>query len=102
MTDINGIGSGLGKGPISLNTEPLASRVQRRSPGFSDRLKSAVLDVNSKQHIGDASIEAVIQGEMGIHEGMMALGKANTSLKLLAQVRNKAMAAYNEIMRMQV
>ena len=100
MADINGIGSGLGK--ISLNTEPLASRIQRRSPGFSDRLKAAVLDVNTKQHIGDDSIEAVIQGEMGIHEGMLALGKASTSLKLLAQVRNKAMAAYNEVMRMQV
>ena len=102
MTDINGIGSGIGKGRISLNTEPLASRLQRRSPGFSDRLKAAVLDVNSKQQIGDDAIEAVIQGKMGIHEGMMALGTANTSLKLLAQVRNKVMAAYNEVMRMQV
>ena len=100
MADINGIGSGIGK--ISLNPESLASRIQRRSPEFSERLKSAVLDVNSKQHIGDESIEAVIQGEMGIHEGMLALGKANTSLKLLAQVRNKVMAAYNEVMRMQV
>ena len=101
MTDINGIGKGIG-GKISLNTESLANRVQRRSPEFSERIKAAVLDVNSRQHIGDESIEAVIKGEMGIHEGMLALGKANTSLKLLAQVRNKAMTAYNEIMRMQV
>ncbi len=100
MADINGIGSGIGK--ISLNTESLSSRIQRRSPEFSERLKSAVLDVNSKQNFGDESIEAVIQGEMGIHEGMLALGKANTSLKLLAQVRNKVMTAYNEVMRMQV
>ena len=98
MTDINGIA----KGKISLNTEPLAHRIQRRSPEFSERLKSAVLDVNSNQKIGDASIEAVIKGEMGIHEGMLALGKANTSLNLLAQVRNKVMTAYNEVMRMQV
>ncbi len=40
--------------------------------------------------------------KMGIHEGMLALGKANISLKLLAQVRNKVMTAYNEVMRMQV
>lgn len=100
MADINGIGSRIGK--ISLNTESLSSRIQRRSPEFSERLKSAVLDVNSKQNFGDESIEAVIQGEMGIHEGMLALGKANTSLKLLAQVRNKVMTAYNEVMRMQV
>jgi len=39
---------------------------------------------------------------MEIHEGMMAVGKAETSLKILAQVRNKVMAAYNEVMRMQI
>ena len=98
MTDISGIGNG----KISLNTEPLAQRIQRRDPEFSERIKAAVLDVNSKQHIADDSIEAVIQGEMGIHEGMLALGKASTTLKLLAQVRNKVMAAYSEVMRMQV
>jgi flagellar hook-basal body complex protein FliE len=102
MTNINGLDNGLGSGKISLNTESLAHRIQRRSPEFSERLKSAVLDVNSNQNIGDASIEAVIKGEMGIHEGMLALGKANTSLKLLTQVRNKVMTAYNEVMRMQI
>jgi flagellar hook-basal body complex protein FliE len=39
---------------------------------------------------------------MGIHEGMMAIGKAETSLKILAKVRNKVMAAYSEVIRMQV
>lgn len=98
MTNINGIG----KGKLSLHREPLPSIVQRRNPEFSQRLKSAVLDVNSNQHIADDSVEAVIQGKLGIHEGMLALSKAKTSLKVLAQVRNKAMTAYNEIMRMQV
>ena len=102
MADINGIANGSGNGKISLNTESLSKKIKRRDPEFSERIKAAVLDVNSKQHTGDDSIEAVIKGEMGIHEGMLALGKANTSLKLLAQVRNKAMTAYNEIMRMQV
>jgi len=102
MADINGVGSGIGNGRISLNPESMVRRIERRSPEFSERIKAAVLDVNSKQHIADDSIEAVIQGKMGIHEGMLALGKANTSLKLLAQVRNKVMSAYNEVMRMQV
>ncbi|MCP3941219.1 MAG: flagellar hook-basal body complex protein FliE [Desulfobacteraceae bacterium] len=98
MLDINGVANG----KISLNTESLGDRIKRRSPEFAERIKAAVLDVNSKQHEGDEAIESVIKGEMGIHEGMLALGKANTSLKLLAQVRNKAMTAYNEVMRMQV
>ncbi len=96
MTDIDGINR------ISLNTEPIPQKITRRDSEFAQRIKKAVDDVNAKQHIADESIEKVIQGEMGIHEGMMALSKASTSLKVLAQVRNKIMTAYNEVMRMQV
>jgi len=98
MAAINEISSG----KTNLRREPVNQRVERRNPEFAQRLKSAVLDVNNKQHIADDSVEAVIEGRLGIHEGMMALGKASTTLKVLAQVRNKAMTAYNEIMRMQV
>jgi len=94
--------SEIGPGKLSLHREPVRDRVERRSPEFAQRLKSAVLEVNNNQHIADDSVEAVIEGRLGIHEGMMALGKASTSLKVLAQVRNKAMTAYNEVMRMQV
>ncbi|NOX35006.1 MAG: flagellar hook-basal body complex protein FliE [Deltaproteobacteria bacterium] len=87
---------------VSLNTEPLADKLNRRNPEFAQRIEAAIKDVNSDQHIADDSIEKVIQGQMGIHEGMIALLKAETSLKVLAQVRNKVMAAYNEVMRMQV
>ena len=96
MTEIKGINT------ISLNTEPLPQKISRRNPEFAQRIEAAIQDVNKKQHIADDSIEKVIQGEMGIHEGMMAISKANTSLKILAQVRNKVMSAYNEVMRMQV
>lgn len=96
MTQIKGIG------PINLKTEPLEKKIERRNPEFSRRIEQAVKDVNKKQHIADDSIEKVIKGEMGLHEGMMAIGKADTSLKILAQVRNKVMTAYNEVMRMQV
>lgn len=97
MADINGIDN-----RISLHTEPVGSRVHRRDPAFAQRLKAAVSDVNDRQHTADDAVQAVIKGEMGIHEGMLALGKASTSLKLLAAVRNKAMTAYDEIKRMQV
>ena len=96
MTGIKGINR------MSLNTESLPDKISRRNPEFSERIKAAILDVNGKQQIADDSIEKVIKGEMEIHEGMMAVSQAETSLKILAQVRNKVMAAYNEIMRMQI
>ena len=96
MNGINGIHK------ISLNTESLARKIDRRTPEFAQRMEAAIKDVNAKQNIADDSIEKVIKGEMGIHEGMMVMGKADTSLKILAQVRNKVMTAYNQIMQMQV
>ena len=87
---------------ISLRGESMADRISRRDPSFAQRLEAAVSDVNVKQHQADTAIEKVIKGEMGIHEGMQMMGKADTTLRLLAQVRNKAMTAYNEIMRMQI
>jgi len=89
-------------GKLSLYRETMADRVAKRRPEFMERLESAVLEVNNNQHVADDSVEAVIEGRLGIHEGMMALSRASTSLKVLAQVRNKAMGAYNEVMRMQV
>lgn len=97
MSEINGIGN-----KLSLNTESVSNRVSRRNPEFFQRLKSAVSEVNQNQHNADAAAEMVIKGEMGIHEGMRLMGRASTTLKVLAQVRNKAMTAYNEISRMQV
>lgn len=91
-----------GMNRISLNTEPLQDKISRRNPEFAERIKAAILNVNEKQQVADDSIEKVIKGEMEIHEGMMAVSQAETSLKILAQVRNKVMAAYNEIMRMQI
>jgi len=37
-----------------------------------------------------------------IHEAMIATEKAETAVKLLVQIRNKALEAYNEILKMQV
>ncbi|MCG8640435.1 MAG: flagellar hook-basal body complex protein FliE [Desulfobacterales bacterium] len=96
MDGINGINR------ISVDTETIPERIGRKNPEFANRIKAAVEDVNSNQHRADDAIEKVIKGEMGIHEGMLTIGKASTSLKILAQTRNKVMAAYNEIRRMQI
>ncbi|MCD4743018.1 MAG: flagellar hook-basal body complex protein FliE [Desulfobacteraceae bacterium] len=91
-----------GANKILLNAEPLANKIKRRDVSFAQKVKAAVEDVNLKQHQADQAIEKVLNGELGVHEGMMALGKADTSLRLLTQVRGKVMEAYKEIIRMQV
>ncbi len=87
------------EGIISSPTQTLR---KTRDQGFGSRLKAAIQEVNQNQQSADQAIEKVVKGELGIHEGMMAIGKADRSLKLLLQIRNKVMEAYKEISRMPV
>jgi len=70
---------------------------------FGDMLKTAVGDVNSLQNQADSKIQKLVSGEeVDIHGSMIAMQKAEISLQLVMQVRNKIVSAYDEIVRMQV
>jgi flagellar hook-basal body complex protein FliE len=91
--------------PNLSKINPLQKKNNEVSPGgpsFSERMKSAVSEVNNKQHFADKSIQGVIQNKVGIHEGMLAIQEADISFRLLVQVRAKAMEAYKEIIHMPV
>ncbi|ACV67947.1 flagellar hook-basal body complex protein FliE [Desulfohalobium retbaense] len=70
---------------------------------FRDTLLEAVQEVDSQKKTANTAIlDSTTGGGTSIHETMVAMEKAGTSMKLMVQVRNKAMDAYKEIMRMQV
>jgi flagellar hook-basal body complex protein FliE len=70
---------------------------------FGDLLGKMVGKVNDLQHNADSSIQSLATGESkGLHEVMLAVEKASVSFQMLTQVRNKALEAYQEIMRMPV
>lgn len=68
--------------------------------GFADKLRNAIQQTNESQLEADKSIEQVVQGTLGIHEGMLKIQEADISLRLLLQVRTKVMEAYREIKNM--
>ena len=71
--------------------------------GFGKFLEEMVSKVNEQQGAADKSIQALATGESkGLHEVMLAVEKASVSFQMLTQVRNKAVEAYQEIMRMPV
>lgn len=84
---------------------PLSSGSDEATPGanFTDYLKKSMGDVNELLNSADkkASDLAVGRSE-NLHDASIAMEKAETALKLLVQVRNKALDAYHEIMRMQL
>jgi flagellar hook-basal body complex protein FliE len=73
------------------------------APGFADMLKSALADTSRLQVEADRAAVALQTGEAkNIHEVTIAMEKAEVSLRLMVSMRNKAVEAYQEIMRMQV
>ena len=73
------------------------------SEGFGKLLKEAVSEVNKLQMEAGEAMQKLAVGEgEGIHETMIAMEKAGLSFKMMMQVRNKVLAAYQEIIRMQM
>jgi flagellar hook-basal body complex protein FliE len=71
--------------------------------GFGEALKKAVQDIDSLQKQADQEVARVQLHDTGsIHAAMIALEKADLSLRTMIQVRNKVLEAYQEIMRMSV
>ena len=69
---------------------------------FGDVLQDFVSQVDQTQHQYEQAIDAVQRGETdNLHRVMLAQGQAQLSLKLAAEVRNKLVEAYKEVMRTQ-
>lgn len=71
--------------------------------GFAAVLKSSLAEVNAMQAKADEAITALATGEKtSLHDTMIAMEQADVSFRLMMQVRNKIVEAYQEILRMQV
>lgn len=70
---------------------------------FANVLKDSLSEVNRLQQKADASITALATtGKASLHDTMIAMEEASVSFKLMMQVRNKIVEAYQEVMRIQV
>lgn len=71
--------------------------------GFGKVLDESIAKVNLDQVEADRAIKEMIAGRnKNIHETMLAIERADSSLKMMMQVRNKVLEAYKEVMKMQV
>ncbi|EDZ61912.1 flagellar hook-basal body complex protein fliE [Sulfurimonas gotlandica GD1] len=70
---------------------------------FADHLKSALNEVNDLQEISEKAIGDMATGQVkDLHQAALAIGKAETSMKLMLEIRNKALNAYKELGRTQL
>lgn len=69
---------------------------------FGDLLKNAVAGVDSLEQQASTTVEEVLRGTgADIHDAMIATQKADMSFEFALAVRNKAVAAYQQVMSMQ-
>jgi flagellar hook-basal body complex protein FliE len=89
-------------GGLSENTfQNKASVKPKPKESFGNVINNAIQKVGNLENEADGSIVELVQGKADIHETMVALQKSDISMRMFLAVRNKAIEAYREIMRMQ-
>lgn len=99
LNTIQGLQSALTQG-LESSVNPTQ---EKSDQGFTAYLKNSFDDVNRSLATADKlATDLAVGKNENLHEAMISMEKAEASFKLLVQVRNRALEAYNEIMRMQV
>lgn len=100
MSDINKIGS-LSTADLLKNKS--GSDVKADTTDFASQLKSAISDINTDQVKSEKAMSDIATGQVkDLHQAAIAIDKAEISMKLMLEVRNKALNAYKEITRTQL
>lgn len=70
---------------------------------FGEMLASGLENVNQTQQTADSLAQAASTGDLtDLHDYMIASTQAQLTTELTVNVRNKAVEAFNDIMRMQI
>src|SRR5258708_25209988 len=96
----------VGARPVLIPGETIPSLSRRSSgsapgPGFADALGAAVHQVEGAQSAAKAAITSFLtSGQGDVHTIALESQRAELSVELFQQVRNKFVSAYQEIMKM--
>lgn len=98
--NISSIASSLN--PIGLNAAE--NRLETDpSKSFQNMLNQAISEVNDTQVKGYDAMENIATGKVtNLQQAVQRIEEAELSMKLALEVKNKALNAYKEVMRMQV
>jgi flagellar hook-basal body complex protein FliE len=89
--------------PRQLESVKPSPELPGHSGSFATLLQQSLEQVDGLQHEADAAARTFALGQApSVHDTMIAMEKADVSLRLTTKVRNKVVEAYQEIMRMQV
>lgn len=88
---------------LSKVANPTVDKTEASNTDFSKILKESLEEVNDVQVKGDRAMADIATGEVkDLHQAAIAINKAETSMKMMLEIRNKALSAYKEIARTQI
>jgi flagellar hook-basal body complex protein FliE len=89
--------------PLSLLEAQKKDNNKDSNSDFFSVLTSALNDVNNQQVKSDNALKDIATGQVkDLHQAAIAIDKAEISMKVMLEVRNKALSAYKEILRTQL
>lgn len=102
---IDAISPSSATGGLGAVTRPAAAAQTAAAPGtgsFSDSLAGLLASVDESAGAANNAVTNMVQGSGDVHEAMIALQRAETTLQLTVQIRNKLVQAYQDVMRMPI
>ncbi len=92
--------TGVGIGPAPAAG---AGKTPTGGKSFDEFLTESLRQVDDLQKGADAAVEQMAKGQgPGIQDAMVAIEKADVAFKLMMEVRQRILDAYQEVIRMQV
>ncbi len=93
--------------PLTVPTPPSSASLLEGNEGgessFSQTLHGALGQLENLQDQAQQQVGSLLAGQsQDLHGAMIAVEKADLSFQLMLQVRNKIVAAYQEVSRMQI
>jgi len=81
---------------------PSAGAAGKSSGPFGEKLTALLDSVDESAGQANSAVGNMMDGTGDVHQAMIALQKAENSLQLTVQVRNKLVQAYQDVMRMTI
>jgi flagellar hook-basal body complex protein FliE len=88
---------------VARSTAPTSAPAVKATPGFDNAVTHAVDRVDGINKSADDALAALASGEnVDLHGTMITLEEADIAMRTMVSVRDKAIAAYEQIMNMAV
>jgi len=89
--------------PLSVAGVTSKETQHQNGGDFLSILKASLEDVNEMQIQGDKALRDIATGQVkDLHQAAIAIDKAEISMKMMLEIRNKALNAYKEVLRTQI